>query len=63
MGKPRYKFDKNAKEKARQFKQMDKASKRLAAKQNKANINLNTPTEDSDIDKPTLAEDNVESIG
>lgn len=35
MGKSMYNFAKNAKEKARQQKQMDKASKRLLAKQQK----------------------------
>jgi hypothetical protein len=43
-----YNFGKNAKEKARQQKQMDKDSKRLIAKQNKANIKSSTPNEDSD---------------
>jgi len=38
MGRSMYNFGKNTKEKARQQKQMEKASKRLAAKQNKANI-------------------------
>ena len=49
MGKPTYKFGKNAKEKAKQQKQMEKASKRLIAKQRKTNINSSTPNEDSDI--------------
>jgi len=62
MGKSMYNFGKNAKEKARQLKQMEKASKRLAAKQNKANIKSGTPVEDpakvesssaADIDKGT----------
>ena len=48
MGKSMYNFGKNAKEKARQQKQMDKDSKRLIAKQNKANIKSSTPNEDSD---------------
>ena len=48
MGKPLYNFGKTAKEKARQQKQMDKASKRRIAKQSKANIiKLSTPNEDS----------------
>lgn len=46
MGKPMYNFGKNAKEKARQLKQMEKASKRLAAKQNKANIKSSIPGND-----------------
>jgi hypothetical protein len=48
MGKSMYNFGKNTKEKARQLKQMEKAAKRLAAKQNKANIELTTPDQDSD---------------
>ena len=47
MGKSMYNFGKNAKEKARQQKQMDKDSKRLIAKQNKANIKSSTPDKDS----------------
>jgi hypothetical protein len=46
MGKSMYNFGKNTKEKARQQKQMEKASKRLIAKQSKANIKLSTPNED-----------------
>lgn len=49
MGKSMYNFGKNTKEKARQQKQMDKASKRLIAKQSKANIKPSTPNEDSAI--------------
>jgi hypothetical protein len=49
MGKPMYNFGKNAKEKAKQQKQMDKASKRRIAKQSKANMKSNTPNEDSGI--------------
>lgn len=48
MGKSMYNFGKNTKEKARQLKQMEKASKRLAAKQNKANIKSGAPGEDSE---------------
>lgn len=47
MGKSMYNFGKNTKEKARQLKQMEKASKRLTAKQNKANIKSSTPGGDS----------------
>ncbi len=43
MGKSMYNFGKNTKEKARQLKQMEKAAKRLTAKQNKANIEPTTP--------------------
>jgi len=45
MGKPMFKFGKNVKEKARQQKQMEKTSKRLIAKQRKANIYIRNPRE------------------
>ena len=48
MGKSMYDFGKQVKEKARQQKQMDKASKRRIAKQSKANIKPSTPDKDSD---------------
>lgn len=48
MGKSMFNFGKNTKEKARQLKQMEKASKRLTAKQNKANIKSSAPGEDSE---------------
>jgi hypothetical protein len=48
MGKSMYNFGKNTKEKARQLKQMEKAAKRLAAKQNKANIELTSSGQGSD---------------
>ena len=47
MGKSMYNFGKNTKEKARQQKQLEKASKRRIAKQSKANIKLSTPAEDA----------------
>ena len=56
-----YNFGKQSKEKARQQKQMDKASKRLLAKQQKANIETGIPNADSDIDEPILVEDIVKS--
>lgn len=62
MGNSMYNFGKQAKEKARQKKQMDKASKRLIAKQQKANIKTHTPNADSDIAEPELAEEIVKSI-
>jgi hypothetical protein len=49
MGKPMYNFGKNAKEKAKQQKQMDKALKRRTAKQSKPNLMSSTPNEDSAI--------------
>jgi len=61
MGRSMYNFGKQSKEKARQQKQMDKASKRLIAKQQKANIETGTPNADSDIDEPRLAEDSAKS--
>jgi hypothetical protein len=61
MGKSMYDFGKQVKEKARQQKQMDKASKRIMAKQQKVNIEANTPNADSDIAEPKLMEDNVKS--
>ncbi len=42
-----YNFGKNAKEKAKQQKQMDKALKRRTAKQSKPNLMSSTPNEDS----------------
>ena len=61
MGRSMYNFGKQTKEKARQQKQMDKASKRLLAKQQKANIGTDAPNADSDIDEPRLVEDIVKS--
>ena len=61
MGRSMYNFGKQTKEKARQQKQMDKASKRLIAKQQKANIETGIPNADSDIDEPILVEDIVKS--
>lgn len=59
MGKSMYNFGKQAKEKARQQKQMEKVSKRLRAKQQKANIKANTPNAGSDIAEPGLMEEIV----
>ena len=61
MGKSMYDFGKQGKEKARQQKQIDKAAKRLLAKQQKANIKTSTPNADSDMAEPKLMEDNVKS--
>ena len=61
MGKSMYNFGKQVKEKARQQKQMDKASKRIMAKQQKADIKANTPNADSNMAEPRLMEDNVKS--
>ena len=61
MGRSMYNFGKQIKEKARQQKQIDKASKRIMAKQQKANIKTSTPNADSDTAEPSLAEDIVKS--
>ncbi|MBN1380872.1 MAG: hypothetical protein JXA41_04280 [Deltaproteobacteria bacterium] len=52
-----YNFEKRKKEKARQQKQLDKASKRMLAKEQKANEKINTPNADSEISEPDLAEE------
>jgi hypothetical protein len=61
MGKSMYDFGNQGKEKARQQKQMDKASKRVMAKQQKANIKTITPNADADIAEPIPVEDIVKS--
>jgi hypothetical protein len=62
MGKSMYNFGKQGKEKARQQKQMDKAAKRLTAKQQKANLKTGTPTADSDRAELGPIEEIVKSI-
>jgi len=62
MGKSMYDFGKQAKEKARQQKQIDKASKRIMAKQQKDNIKTSIPNRDPDIAEPGLVEEIVKSI-
>ena len=62
MGKSMYNFGKQTKEKARQQKQIDKASKRIMAKQQKADIKTSTPNRDPDIAEPGLVEESVSSI-
>ena len=52
MGKSMFNFGKQGKEKARQQKQMDKAAKRLMAKQQKANMKAGTPNGESTIAEP-----------
>ena len=56
MGKSMYNFGKQGKERARQQKQMDKAAKRIMAKQEKANLKTGTPNADSDMAEPELVE-------
>jgi hypothetical protein len=62
MGKSMYDFGKQVKEKARQQKQIDKASRRIMAKQQKANVKTHTPSAGSDIAEPGLVEEIVKSI-
>ena len=62
MGKSMYDFGKRAKEKARQQKQMDKISKRIMTKQQKANIKASAPNRDPDIAEPRVVEEIVKSI-
>jgi len=62
MGKSMYDFGNQAKEKARQQKQIDKASRRIMAKQQKVNIKTGFPNRDSDIVEPGLVEEIVKSI-
>jgi len=62
MGKSMYNFGKQGKEKARQQKQIDKAAKRIMAKQQKANIKTNTPDAGADIAEPGLAEEVIKNI-
>jgi hypothetical protein len=48
--------------KARQQKQMDKAAKRIIAKQQKANLKTGTLNADSDTAEPELVEEIAESV-
>jgi len=61
MGRSMYNFGKQTKEKARQQKQLDKAAKRMAAKQQKANLEAGVPSTDSEIDVQPLVDDNGKS--
>ena len=61
MGKPMYSCGTQVKERARQQKQIDKASKRILARQKKAYIKTSTPNADSAIAEPILAQDIVRS--
>ena len=45
MAKSMYNFGKHAREKAKQQKQMEKAEKRMMAKQQKANMKTDAPTQ------------------
>jgi hypothetical protein len=61
MGRSMYNFGKQTKEKARQQKQLDKASKRMAAKQQKANMETSSPIAVAETTEPGLVEDNVKN--
>ena len=61
MGKSMFNFGKQGKEKARQQKQIDKAAKRIMAKQQKANMKTHSPNVVSDIAEPIRADDIVKS--
>jgi hypothetical protein len=61
MGKSMFNFGKQGKEKARQQKQLDKAAKRLMAKQQKADLKAGTPHPDSATAEANRAQDTVKS--
>ena len=54
MGKSMYNFGNQGKERARQQKQIDKASKRIMAKQQQANIKTKPPLADPDAAEPAV---------
>ncbi|MBN1473820.1 MAG: hypothetical protein JW914_04330 [Syntrophaceae bacterium] len=62
MAKSMYNFGKHAREKARQQKQMEKAEKRMIAKQQKANMKTDAPNADSNTAGPEPAEETSKSI-
>lgn len=62
MGKPMYNFGKRTKEREKQQKQMDKAAKRMMAKQQKARLKTVNPHAVSGTEEPGLAEEIVKSI-
>jgi len=61
MGRSMYNFGKQAKEKARQQKQMDKTAKRMMVKQQKADIKTHSPNAGSDVAEPQPAEEIAEN--
>jgi hypothetical protein len=61
MGNSKYSRGTQVKEKARQQKQIDKASKRMLARQKKSYIKTSPPNANSDIAEPIIAQDIVES--
>jgi hypothetical protein len=62
MAKSMYNFGKHAREKARQQKQMEKAEKRMMAKQQKANMKTDAPNADSITAEPEPAEETSKSM-
>jgi hypothetical protein len=62
MGKSMFNFGKQAKEKARQQKQIEKAAKRILAKQQKAKINNHTPNPGSDMAELESVDEVVKSV-
>ncbi len=61
MGRSMYNFGKQTKEKARQQKQLDKASKRLLAKQQKAEVKTDASSVDAGSAAPEPKGEIVES--
>ena len=61
MGKSMFNFGKMGKEKARQQKQMDKAAKRMMAKQQKADLRTGNSHAAPEMAVPALAEKSVQS--
>jgi len=59
MGRSMYDYGKQTKERARQQKQLDKAAKRLLAKQQKAHLKAGAPKADSETAAPEPAEEIV----
>jgi len=59
MGKSMYDIGNRNKERARQQKQIDKASKRILARQKKVHIKTSLPNAELDIGEPILAVDIV----
>lgn len=61
MGKSGFSCGTQVKERARQQKQIEKASKRMLARQKKAFVKTSLPVAESHIVEPKLAQDIVES--
>jgi DNA-binding helix-hairpin-helix protein with protein kinase domain len=62
MGKSMYNFGNRAKEKARQQKQIEKASQRIMDKQRKADVKTHTLNTSFDISGQGLVEEIVKKI-